>query len=240
MKRFLVRDPLIVGQKVQLPPEEARHAYKVLRLGIDDEVLLTDGYGKEAHGRIVESAKEATFVEVLSVMVKANTRKISVEILQAPLKGSRMDWLVEKLTELGVDTLHPVQTEHTVATTEKEDRWIRLVQAAVKQSGNLRPLKIQALLPLADALKAEAKLPGLKLLLSPSAPLSLAKALLEKISAKPPRIVLAIGPEGGFSKAEEEELIRQGFQAVALSHQILRGETAGLTAAAITLHLVDF
>jgi 16S rRNA (uracil1498-N3)-methyltransferase len=240
MKRFVVKEPLVVGQRVQLPAEEARHAYKVLRLGVDDEVLLTDGHGKEAHGRIVESAKEATFVEVLSVMAKAGGRKCAVEILQAPLKGPRMDWLVEKLTELGVDSLHPILTEHTVNNTDKEERWKRLVQAAVKQSGNLNALKLSPLRPLHEAAEAEAGRPGLKFLLSPSATIGLGQAMQEKMDSKPERIILAIGPEGGFSAAEEDLLIRQGFQAVALSRQTLRGETAGLTAAAITLHLVEF
>ncbi|MGZ3695559.1 MAG: RsmE family RNA methyltransferase [Bdellovibrionota bacterium] len=242
MKRFLVKDALIVGQRVQLPAEEARHAYKVLRLGIDDEVLLTDGAGKEAHGRIVESSKEATFVEILSVMVRSHgaKRKCAVEILQAPLKGPRMDWLVEKLTELGVDSLHPVITEHTVASQDKEERWARLVQAAIKQSGNLQALKLSPVKNLPEALESQAGIPGVKFLLSPSATVGLAHALQEKLPSHPARIFLAIGPEGGFSAAEESLLIHQGFQPVALSHQILRGETAGLTAAAITLHLVDF
>lgn len=236
MKRFLVPGNLQVGEKVLLPAEEARHAYKVLRLGVDDEVLLTNGHGKEAHGRIVESSKEATYVEVLSVIVKAGSRKCAVEIIQAPLKGQRMDWLVEKFTELGVDALHPVKTEFTVAGQDKEERWARLVQAAVKQSGNSRAMRISPL----QELEAAARMDGLKFLLSPSASTGLARELAQSLSQKPARIILAIGPEGGFSPAEEQHLIHQGFRAVALSHQILRGETAGLAAACITLHLVDF
>ncbi len=183
MKRFLVHGKFIVGERIQLPPEEARHAYKVLRLGVDDEVLLTDGLGKEAHGKIVESAKEGTFVSILSVIVKAHKRKCTVELMQAPLKGPKMDWLVEKLTELGLDMLYPVKTEHTVAdpSTDKEERWTRLVQSALKQSGNSKSLKIAPLTELTEALAHENHQNGLKFLLSPSAPLSLAQQIQEKM-----------------------------------------------------------
>jgi 16S rRNA (uracil1498-N3)-methyltransferase len=110
----------------------------------------------------------------------------------------------------------------------------------MKQSGNLRALELSPTLPLPEALAAETQRAGLKLLLAPQAPVSLAQALQNGLREKPARILLAIGPEGGFSASEEELFIRQGFQPVALSRQILRGETAGLTAAAIALHLVDF
>jgi 16S rRNA (uracil1498-N3)-methyltransferase len=239
MKRFLVNGGLSVGSRLELPPEEARHARRVLRLEVGDEVLVTDGRGSEANARIAESSKDGMWVEITSVKEGA-ARACKVEILQAPLKGPRMDWLVEKLTELGVDALHPVQTERTVAGKDKEDRWGRLVQAAMKQSGNLRALELSPTLTLPEALAAETQRAGLKLLLAPQAPVSLAQALQNGLREKPARILLAIGPEGGFSAAEEELFIRQGFQPVALSRQILRGETAGLIAAAITLHLVDF
>lgn len=240
MKRFLVHENLVVGHRIQLPLEEARHAFRVLRLGEGDEILLTDGRGVEAHGKIVESSKEGTWVEILSVTVRAGTKAGAVEIIQALLKGPRMDWLVEKLTELGVDTLHPIQSEHSVANADKEERWTRLVQSAVKQSGNLRSLRLTGLKPLADALTAEKDQLGEKFLLSPSATTSLAQALSGDPKNRSARVVLAIGPEGGFSAAEEAEFIRQGFQPVALSRQILRGETAGMAAAAIALHLLDF
>lgn len=240
MKRFLVQSDLAVGARVQLSPEEAKHAHRVLRLEVGSEVLVTNGRGTEALGKIVESSKEGMWVEVTSLKASAPARACKVEVMQAPLKGPRMDWLVEKLTELGVDVLHPVQTERTVSNKDKEDRWARLVQAAVKQSGNVHALELAPALDVEAALAEEKSRSGLKLLLAPGATEGLAQALKSGLPKKPGRILLAIGPEGGFSAGEEAEFIRQGFQPVALSRQILRGETAGLTAAAITLHLVDF
>lgn len=235
MKRFLVNEKLVMGAAIQLDAAESKHAARVLRLQVGDEILLTDGKGLEARAKLVQVEKEDVRAQIFELR-EAATRPCRVELLQAPLKGPRMDWLVEKLTELGLDSLHPIRTQFTVASNDKEDRWSRLVQAAVKQSGNPHSMEISPLLALDEAI---AELPeGLKILLSPSAGTSLSSLVQKKGSAK--KIFLAIGPEGGFSPAEESALEAKGFLPAALSPQILRGETAAISAVAITLHLIDF
>jgi 16S rRNA (uracil1498-N3)-methyltransferase len=237
MKRFLVSEKLVEGATILLDPAEAKHATRVLRLQVGDEIVLTDGRGAEASARLVNIGKEETRAQIFSVRASSPIRGCRLELLQAPLKGARMDWLIEKLTELGLDAIHPVLTQFTVAQNDKEDRWARLVQSAVKQSGNPRLMEIAPLVPLSEAIAALPE--SLKILLSPGAPLSLS-ALLRAQASSAKRIFLAIGPEGGFSAEEETALEAKGFVRVALSPQILRGETAAISAVAITLHLIDF
>lgn len=237
MKRFLVHEPLRVGAQITLSPDESKHATRVMRLTVGDLVLLTDGRGLEAEARLLDAEKSGALVEITSVR-EAGRRAFRLELLQGTLKGARMDWLVEKATELGVDVIRAVDTQFSVAG-ERTDRWTRVAQAALKQSGNLRLPEFPETGKLVDTL---AHLPpGFHgFLLSPDASQGLAKAVHAAMPKGEGAAVLAIGPEGGFSPDEEKLLQDKGFRACRLSAQILRGETAAMAAAAVALHALEF
>jgi 16S rRNA (uracil1498-N3)-methyltransferase len=237
MKRFLVTENLAVGARIRFSPEETKHAIRVMRLGPGSKVLLTDGKGLEAEAELLDAEKSGALLEILTLR-KAGERSYRVTLLQAVLKGPRMDWLVEKATELGVDAIHMVDSQFSVAG-ERAERWARLAQAAMKQSGNLRMPELRMASGLADALD---RLPaGYRgFLLSPTAEKGLAEAIKGAVAKNSGLVVLAIGPEGGFSAEEESLLESRGFQACRLSAQILRGETAALAAACIALHTLEF
>lgn len=110
MKRFLVKHALTPGARIQLSPEESKHCTRVMRLVTGDAILLTDGKGLEAEARILSTEKSGVIAEV-SVLREVASRLFRFELIQAPLKGPRMDWLVEKATELGVDTLHVMDSQ---------------------------------------------------------------------------------------------------------------------------------
>jgi 16S rRNA (uracil1498-N3)-methyltransferase len=235
MKRFLVRQSLSVGARLQLNREESRHALKVLRLAVGDHALVADGQGQEAKARVVSADRDGVWLEVEALSASARPQA-AIELIQGVLKGPRMDWLVEKITELGVETLRPVTTDFSVSKGEREDRWERIAESALKQSGNLRLPDILRTASLAEALAGLGE--GFRVHLHPSAPFSLAKILAE--ARNPGRVILAVGPEGGFSPAEEKLLAGAGFRPAALSKNVLRGETGAIVAAAITRHLIDF
>lgn len=237
MRRFFVPEQSFTpGAQLKLSPEETKHAAKVLRMEAGAEVLLLNGKGSEARARFLSLGPEGAEVEILEV--RTLEKAIRLELLQAPLKGPKMDWLVEKLTELGVDALWPARTQRTVAAGEKEERWQRIAQAAVKQSGNPSMPEIHSVLPLSEAV---ARLPeATKILLQPGASLSLAEAVRGAKAAGAQAVVLAIGPEGGFTPDEERQLAESGFVAACLSKQVLRGETAAIAALAIAAHCIDF
>jgi len=237
MKRFLVGEPLTPGARIQLSPEESKHCTRVMRQAVGDTILLTDGKGIEAEARIISTEKSGVVAEV-SALREAASRPFRFELIQAPLKGPRMDWLVEKATELGVDSLHVVDSQFSVAGGERSERWLRLAQSAMKQSGNLRMPEIHDSAPLAEVL---ARLPASfsGFLLSPGARTGLAEAVGAALAQGKSHVVLAIGPEGGFSGEEEEAFVAKGFLPCLLSSQILRGETAAMAALAIALHTLE-
>ena len=237
MKRFLVSGELSQGARLRLSPEESRHCVRVMRLGPGDTVLLSDGKGTEAEARIIAAEKGGVEVEVTALR-EAASRGFRLHLVQATLKGPRMDWLVEKATELGVDAIHVIESEHTVAGGEREERWQRIAQAAVKQSGSPRVPEIHGAAPIEQVL-SRISTPYAGFLLSPSAKAGLAEAVHARLSGGATQFVLVIGPEGGFSRGEEEAFQSRGFQPCLLSTQILRGETAALTALAIALHALE-
>jgi 16S rRNA (uracil1498-N3)-methyltransferase len=237
MKRFLVSEPLSSGTRVNLSPEESKHCTRVMRLGAGDTILLTDGKGLEAEAKILSAEKSGVVAEVKELRASAS-RPFRFELIQAPLKGPRMDWLMEKATELGVDALHVMDSQFAVAGGERSERWQRLAQSAMKQSGNLRLPEIHESAPLAEVL---ARIPSgfSGFLLSPGSPLALAEAITGGLKSGKTHVVLAIGPEGGFSREEEQAFEARGFLPCRLSSQILRGETAALAALAIALHTLE-
>lgn len=237
MKRFLVSESLSAGAHLRLSPEESRHVTRVMRLVPGDCVLLTDGKGQEAEARLLRADKSGALMEVLGVR-RAEARPFRLELLQATLKGPRMDWLVEKATELGVDSLCVVDSDFAVAGA-RAARWARVAQAAIKQSGSPRLPGIREAAGLGEALSSlEDGFHGF--LLSPTASVGLADAVRAALPTGRGTVVLAVGPEGGFSPDEERELRARGFRACRLSAQILRGETAALVAAAVALHALEF
>ena len=237
MKRFLVSDELRAGARIRLPAEESKHAVRVMRLAIGAPVLLTDGRGNEAEATLVGTDKNGAEVEVREVRAAAG-RAFRIELLQGTLKGARMDWLIEKATELGVDAIRAANTQYSVPG-ERPDRWARVAHAALKQSGNPRMPELPDPAPLPDAV---ARLPAgfAGFLLSPYAELGLADAVRAAFPEGKGTVVLAIGPEGGFSEDEEKLLQSRGFRSCRLSARILRGETAALVAAAVATHALEF
>jgi len=237
MKRFLVSDALTTGVRVQLTPEESKHCTRVMRLAPGDTILLANGKGIEAEAKILSTEKTGVIAEVATLREVA-ARAFRFELIQAPLKGPKMDWLVEKATELGVDALHVLNSQFSVAGGERSKRWQRIAQSAMKQSGNLRMPEIFDSAPLREVL---ARLPTsfAGFLLSPTAKIGLAEAIETSLSQGKNYVVLVIGPEGGFSQEEEEAFAAKGFLPCLLSSQILRGETAALSALSIALHTLE-
>ncbi len=237
MKRFLVSQPIAQGTKQILSPDESKHCIRVMRLGVGDTILITDGKGLEAEARIVGTDNKEVEIQVISIRPEVK-RGFSIVLFQVPLKGPRMDWLIEKATELGVDAIQVLESEFSIAGSGRKERWDRIAHSAMKQSGTLRAPEILEAIPLDKALQ---RLPNdfSGFLLSPNAPLGLADAIQGELSTGSTRFVLAIGPEGGFSRKEEESFQSKGFQPCRLSSQILRGETAAISALSIALHSLE-
>jgi len=221
------------GEVVPLSPSEAHHAVDVLRLALGSEVELFDGAGAVAVGTLAELARGRAAVRISHRRGAKSRPEPWITLAFAAPKGKRLDWLLEKATELGVDRLVPVSFARSVVrvelTAHARRRWRGICVAAAKQCGAnflpevRRPVGLEGLL----------SEPGgcLRVLGDVEAD----TGLLEVLERWSPgnRITLLVGPEGGLDEAERHAAVAAGFIPVRLGDLMLRTETAatGLLAA---------
>jgi len=231
--RVHVDAPLAPGARVALPEDAAAHLQRVLRLQAGDPCVLFNGDGNDYEARLLAAGKRGQEAEVVSVRPAAAAESpLRVVLLQGIARGEKMDWILQKATELGVAGIVPVSSERSevrldAARAEKRlAHWRGIVASACGQSGRGMLPPVAAPLPLADALGVPG-LPDARFLLDPEADVS--------ITSMPPpgdACVLAVGPEGGWSPRDRAQLEAAGFDGLRLGPRILRTETAGIAAIA--------
>jgi len=230
--RLHVAAPLIPGASLELPEDAARHAVQVLRLRLGEALVLFNGQGGEFAGRIASITKKSVTVAVGAFAAAEREPPIELRLVQGLSSGERMDLTVQKSVELGVHSIQPVEAEKSVVRLSGEraesrrSHWQRVAIAACEQCGRNRIPEILPILPLA---RYVAPVEGVKLVLAPDAKDRLARAL----GGRPTSIVIAVGPESGFSEAEERSLVAGGFRPVTLGPRILRTESAAPAALAV-------
>jgi 16S rRNA (uracil1498-N3)-methyltransferase len=217
--------------EVALTPEQAHHARKVLRLGEGETVEVFDDAGNVAAGilRLKGSIDASVAVEqVCSVPAGA----IAVTIAAAVPKGERADWMIEKLSELGVDRFIPLAAARSVALPvgrNKHERWMRIATESAKQSRRAGTMRIEALTPVDVAIK---EFDGAGWVCSTTGDLI---SLDQAIREPPHAATLFIGPEGGWTKEELNRFAAAGISPIGLTRTVLRVETAAIAAASILL-----
>ena len=226
--RLHVAEPLRAHAKLALDRDAAHHAARVLRLREGDAVVLFDGRGGEFEARLYMPGRGVVLAELGARRDIERESPLAVTLVQAVSSGDRMDFTIQKSVELGVAAIQPVLAEKSVVrlsgerAAKKLAHWRRIAISACEQCGRNRIPEIRELRDLARYRPSEA---GSRILLSPSGEHGLGR------SAQSP-ITLAAGPEGGFSDAEEAQLVSAGFVAVRLGPRTLRTETAALAALA--------
>jgi 16S rRNA (uracil1498-N3)-methyltransferase len=226
MPRFFHPDPLVAQTCVSLAPAAARHA-QVLRLQPGDEVRLFNGAGGEWTAQVEHMGRKEVTVNI--IMHQAIEREAHNHVVLAA--NERMDWLIEKATELGVARLVPLMTERSVLrlhadrALKRQAHWQAQALAACEQCGRNRPPTIDLPQSLGQFLAQDLGPTAKRLLsLAPSA---------TPIHTASHHITVLSGPEGGFSTAEEARALTAGFVPWQLGPRTLRAETAAL--AALTL-----
>jgi len=223
-----------VGE-VTLSPEESHHVTGVRRLKTGDRIILFDGIGAEGSGVIIETGKRSIRVEVSSVERVESKLSIHLALAVAMPKGSRQDVLVEKCTELGVAVIKPMYCEHSVVkpTSGRLSKWRRTALEACKQSHRawlpriLEPLAFKDIVSLASDYDVA--------FMTDRGGDSACKTLIRKDQ----KVLILVGPEGGFSQ-EEFSLAREaGVGMMRLAPTILRTETAAIAAVALLQGIVE-
>jgi 16S rRNA (uracil1498-N3)-methyltransferase len=240
----LTSNHFFVKQKDLHPPyarlggEEHHHLSRVLRVRPGEKVWLVDEQGSSFRAEVVEVERWQTRLLLLE-KEEPSPAKIRLILAQALIKPKNMDLVIQKATELGVREVVPVEASRSVLRLEgregaKVERWQRIAREAAKQSRRTDIPLIHT--PRAFPVFLESRDESEKLILSEDGGTFLRDILLDGpgSSATPGRsgVVLLVGPEGGWSKEEEQLAMEKGFAAVSLGKRILRSETAALAALA--------
>ena len=231
LSRAYVEGPLAIGARVALPEGAAAHLLRALRLDVGDGCVLFNGDGHDYDARVVAAGKRGGEVEVLAARAVDVESPLRIILLQGVARGEKMDWILQKATELGVAAFVPVNSERSevrldaARTAKRLAHWQGVVASACGQCGRARLPAVATPAGLQDAC---ASLPAdaLRLTLDPGAVAGV-HALAAPASAT---VVVAIGPEGGWSPRDREQLVAAGFNGVRLGPRILRTETAGIAA----------
>ena len=238
MPRFHCPTPLQTDEVVALPAGAARHV-QVLRMQPGGSIILFNGTGLggefEATIEHMGRSEVRVLVGAHSAVEREPARQVHL-IVGVPA-NDRMDWLVEKATELGVASIQPVMTERSVLrlsgerADKKRAHWQAVAVAACEQCGRNQVPVVHEVMSLSAWLNVQsAFVGGARYLLSLRPETQALNALVGKSTAA---VTFLSGPEGGLSIAEEDAALAQGFQPVSLGNRVLRAETAGLAALAL-------
>ncbi len=232
-QRFFSTDPLDQDQ-VRLRDQEAHHLLHVMRCSVGDEVTVFDGSGVECLCRIEELGRSEVVLAVLSREEVDRELPIRITLAVTLPKGDRQKWLVEKAVELGVARLIPLTTERSVAqpVSKALDRLRRSVIEAAKQCGRNRLLEISSPVK-CEQLLADVEESTIALIAHPrlgERAMSVREIATQLKAGS--EVVVALGPEGGFSDEEVAAACEAGWKPLDLGTRILRIETAALAIAA--------
>jgi len=237
MPRFYCPAPLATGLSLDLPSGAARHV-QVLRMQPGDGITLFNGEGGEFAATVTRMGRSDVQVSVGAHVALEREAGRAVHLLAGITANDRMDWLVEKATELGVASITPLVAERSVLKLkgERADKklahWQSVAVAAAEQCGRNRVPTVHAAVTLVEWLKQAA--PGERWVLSLSEG-TRALADMASMASTSPVTVLS-GPEGGLSPAEEAAALTAGFVPVTLGPRVLRAETAPLAVLAVLTH----
>ena len=230
LTRNYIDHPLQPGQRVALPETVANHLLRVLRLGVGDALIVFNGDGFDYHASVVNAERRAAQIEVQSREAASSESALSITLGQGIARGDKMDWVLQKATELGVAAVAPVRTQWTEVrlNAERAERrhqhWHGVIASACEQSGRATVPGLSVASELSDW-AGSAPQNALRLLLDPDGEHSLR-------SCPPPQpgqpVWLVIGPEGGLSERDIAPLRAAGFSGLRLGPRVLRTETAGL------------
>lgn len=232
--RIHVEAALAVGTSLSLPAQPATHVVRVLRMRPGEHVVLFNGDGSEYDARIEAADARGVRVAVESTAATARESPLRITLAQALARGEKMDWIVQKATELGVARISPLVTERSEVRLDaaragkRGAHWRAVAIAAAEQCGRNRlpeidpPQSLDAWLQTLDAETGQTRL-----VLHPEGGIA-----PRGLAAQPSTPILAIGPEGGFGAGDLAALRGAGFAALTLGPRVLRTETAGIAAIA--------
>ena len=239
-KFFFNKNDISRGQ-VQLFGEDEKHIKTVLRAREGEEITLCDGEGMDYQCRIA-SLERGVLLDILSQDVCETEPKTKITLYQGLPKADKMELIIQKCVELGVDRIVAVSTERAIVKldkkeTKKLERWQKIAEAAAKQSGRGKIPEIgQQVLKFKEAVAEAKELDGAIIPYEREQERGI-RAFVQEFKGN--SIGVFIGPEGGFADEEIALAQENGITPITLGKRILRTETAGMTTTAILLYELD-
>ncbi|MDV3428683.1 MAG: 16S rRNA (uracil(1498)-N(3))-methyltransferase [Bacillota bacterium] len=238
MHKFFVPPENFEGNQAVITGDDVKHIYKVLRLTKGEKISINNLNGKEFIGEIADVTKEKVTVKILEQQEVYSESSIDIHLYQGMPKASKMDGIVQKGTELGVNRIIPLWTKRVISRREeasksKADRWRKIAIEACKQCKRSKIPEIEQGI---DMKELYLRLKSYDLIMVPyeNSENYGIKAVKEKLKDKEIKnIAIIIGPEGGFEEDEIEKLKALGGEIVTLGKRILRTETAGIITSAV-------
>lgn len=218
--------PYITTPVYTLSEEESKHAVRVLRLTVGDVIYLIDGTGGFYKAELTDANAKRCTVKITETKKEYNKNSFYLHIAIAPTKSiDRVEWFLEKATEIGIDEITPLECEHSERTVVKPERLNKILVSAIKQS-------VKAYLPklneMADFDKFVKKpFEGQKFIAHCH---TYTQVHLKKLYTTGQNALILIGPEGDFSEKEIQVALQNGFKEISLGNSRLRTETAALVA----------
>lgn len=232
MPRFPVRQSQIKNSQAIISGSDYRHIVKVLRLKVGHEITLFDECGMEHDAAIAEIGKSEVKITIGESRKVEKESSLNIALLQGVPKGNKMDFIVEKATELGVKTIVPVIADRSqIRETRKIERWRKVAKESSKQCGRTTPPDICMLKSFQEAIELHSH-DMLQMILD-NQPEDNIKYIISNAPQSVINITLLVGPEGGFSNEEIKMAREKGFIPTGLGPRTLRTETASIVAITI-------
>lgn len=234
MRRFYVEKIIPGTGFISITGKEARHIRNVLRMKKGEMLILMDREGQSFEATIGEVHYKEVKVTITKTIPPLPSSPVKISLAQALIKSHPMEYLIQKVTELGIHSIHPFYSERTFIQLKsahlknKMDRWMEIMKSACKQCGRVTLPDLNTPLLFEEIIKDAPDTKTLKILLWEDEDKVDLKRLLTSMSSAP-HVFVIVGPEGGFSLNEINLAKDAGFHIVSLGNRILRAETAAVS-----------
>ncbi len=245
MHCFYTEKENISGNIVQIVGTDVNHIRNVLRMEAGEEIIVCDGEGTFHVCVIKNLLKDQIEASILESKEAETELKVRITLFQGLPKKDKMEFIIQKAVELGVDEIIPISTRFCVAKIEdakkekkKLERWQEIARAAAKQSGRGIIPKIKSVMSFKEALKTAIEMDKTIIPYEKAEGMKVAAEEIEKM-AKCQSVGIFIGPEGGFAEEEIEAAKEAGIVPISLGKRILRTETAGLCILSVLMFAIE-
>ncbi|MDH7568446.1 MAG: 16S rRNA (uracil(1498)-N(3))-methyltransferase [Armatimonadota bacterium] len=243
MHHFFVAKDQVNGLEVRLAPPQVHQVVRVLRLRAGDRIVVLDGLGNELEAELVHVSPTGVTARGTAWRPSPREPRVHVALALGLLKGERMEWAIQKGTEVGVSRFIPVYCARSVVrltdprAAEKRARWQRVALEAAEQCRRGCVPTVDLPTPF-DAVLGATSAFHLTLIAVESGGTPL-RAVMEAARSETRQVLLLVGPEGGFAAHETRAALDAGLRPVSLGARVLRAETAAIVGTALLLHHLD-